>query len=82
MHYFRHWSLVLLVYVLKIDVFQLALILHYREEGMGDEATAIHMESLRRKVFLITAAACVAAMALGYAVSRLFEGSAIGKLGW
>jgi hypothetical protein len=37
---------------------------------------------MKRKVYLITVSACVAAMVLGYAISNLFAGSVTGKAGW
>ena len=82
MRQLTHWLLVLLVYVLKIDMFQLALSAHYREAGMTDDASAVHMDAMRRKVFLITAVACVVAMGLGYTLSKFFAGSVVGTAGW
>lgn len=51
--------------VLQIDFFQFALGVNYMAAGMTEEESTAHMDATRRKVFLITAAACVLAMTLG-----------------
>jgi hypothetical protein len=77
-----HCLLVLLVFVLKIDRFRPSFESHYLESGKTDEVGVAHMDIMKRKVYLITVSACVAAMVLGYAISNLFAGSVTGTAGW
>ena len=76
-----HVALGILAYILRLEGVKPLLMEFYRSRGMDEEAAQTHLDRLAGAAFVMTALACVMAMALGYLVSQAYPGTSAGAAG-